>query len=43
MVSGIIEVTPDNVSPRLIDFGTGSCDNAATVTVNGNIYNVELN
>ncbi len=43
MVSGVIEVTPDNVSPRIIDFGTGSCENAATVTVNGNTYNVELN
>ena len=43
IVSGVIEVKPDNVSPRVINFGTGSCDNAATVTVNGNIYNVEMN
>lgn len=43
IVSGVIEVTPDNVSPRIIDFGSGGCDNAATVTVNGNTYDVELN
>lgn len=43
VVSGVIEVTPDNVSTRIIDFGTTGCDNAATVTVNGNVYEVEMN
>jgi len=43
IVSGVINLTPDNVSPRVIDFGSGSCDNDATVTVNGNVYEVELN
>lgn len=42
VVSGVIEVTPDNVSPRIIDFGSGGCDNDATVTVNGNVFDVEM-
>jgi hypothetical protein len=41
-VSGVIEVQPDNVSPRIIDFGNGSCDNDATVTVNGFVIDVEM-
>ena len=41
-VSGIIEVTPDNVSPRILDFGSGGCDNNATVSVNGYTFDVEM-
>ncbi len=41
-VSGVIEVTPDNVSPRIIDFGSGTCDNDATVSVNGYTFDVEM-
>jgi hypothetical protein len=43
IVSGIIVVAPDNVSPRTINFGSGTCDNDATVEVNGNTYDVEMN
>lgn len=43
IVSGVIEVTPDNVSPRIIDFGSGGCDNDATVSVNGYTFDVEMN
>lgn len=41
-VSGVIEVQPDNVAPRIIDFGSGSCDNDATVSVNGYVIDVEM-
>lgn len=41
--AGIIDVTPSGKSTRTIDFGmAGNCDNDATVTVNGKIYNIKL-
>lgn len=42
IVSGSLQVTPANHSARLVDYGTGACDNQATVTINGNVYNVTL-
>lgn len=42
-VSGKFEMTPSGKATRYVDFGTGACDNAATVTINGHIYNVSLN
>ncbi len=41
-VSGTAEVTPANRPTRYIDFGDGSCDNLATVTVNGNEHIIQL-
>jgi hypothetical protein len=41
-VSGIIEYTPGSRPTRYINFGTGACDNLATVTINGNVYNITL-
>lgn len=41
-VSGTIEITPSGKPERILDFGSGSCDNQATVTVNGNTYNITL-
>jgi len=35
LVSGIIEVKPENRLLRTIDFGTGLCDELITITVNG--------
>lgn len=35
MVSGILEVSPEGMEMRTIDFGTGDCDNSATLTVGG--------
>jgi len=43
IVSGTMTITPDNLNPRYVDFGSGSCDNDATVTVNGNVYDIEMN
>ncbi len=31
--SGTIEITPDKKLPRKIDFGNGSCDNIATISI----------
>lgn len=33
MVSGIIQVTPDGLNTRELDFGDGTCDNKATLTI----------
>jgi hypothetical protein len=41
-VSGIIELMPANRATRTIDFGDGSCDNEAVVTINGKTYTVQL-
>lgn len=41
--SGTIAHTPNNKPTRVIDFGDGACDNKATVTINGTVYNITLN
>jgi hypothetical protein len=41
-VSGILEHTPTGRATRSIDFGTGTCDNQATVTINGVVYTITL-
>ena len=41
--SGIITVTPSNKPVRTIDYGTGTCDANATVTINGTAYPIILN
>ncbi len=35
---GKLTLSPPNLSDRIIDFGTGGCDNNATVTINGVVY-----
>lgn len=40
--NGIIDVTPSGLATRRIDFGSGDCDNQATVTINGNVLNFEM-
>jgi len=37
-VSGTISYTPGSRPTRLIDYGTGICDNLATITINGHTY-----
>ncbi|NOU47052.1 MAG: hypothetical protein HOO86_08325 [Bacteroidales bacterium] len=41
-VSGTVEITPNNRPVRLLDYGEGVCDNQATVTVNGETFNIIL-
>lgn len=35
VVSGKLEITPQGLATRYVDFGNGSCDGTVTVTVNG--------
>ncbi|MCC6837275.1 MAG: hypothetical protein IT234_01940 [Bacteroidia bacterium] len=41
-VAGQVGITPNGKATRFINFGNGTCDNAATVTINGNVYNITL-
>lgn len=41
-VSGKIEYTPGSRAMRLIDYGSGTCDFNATVTINGQVYDITL-
>lgn len=42
LVSGQLEVTPANLLTRYVDFGSGACDNKATVTINGTSFIVPM-
>lgn len=42
VVSGTLELVPDGLDPRVLDFGSGTCDNQATITVNGNTFNIPM-
>jgi hypothetical protein len=35
---GIVEITPDGLKTRTVDFGNGTCDNVGTFTVGGNTF-----
>ena len=39
---GRIEMQPQGKALRTIDFGDGSCDNDATVTINNKVFNIKL-
>jgi hypothetical protein len=42
IVSGEIKIEPQNLVERFINFGSGACDDKATVTVLGNSYEITL-
>ncbi|MFN5182853.1 MAG: hypothetical protein ACK5D5_07490, partial [Bacteroidota bacterium] len=42
-VQGTINHQPADKPLRVIDFGNGTCDNIATITVNGQTYTFQLN
>ncbi len=42
IVSGTLEIKPDDKPLRILDFGSGDCDNIATVLVNGVVYTIFL-
>ena len=42
VVSGTLDIIPQGFATRTVDFGAGACDNNATVTINGNTYNVNM-
>jgi len=42
IVSGVLDITPSGKPTRTLNYGSGACDNQATVTINGNTYNITL-
>lgn len=42
LVSGSLDLIPSGFATRTVDFGTGDCDNKATITINGNVYIVTM-
>jgi hypothetical protein len=42
IVSGKVNITPEGKPGRLVDYGTGACDNDATVTINSRTFNIKL-
>ncbi len=42
IVSGTVSITPSGKATRVLDYGTGTCDDQATVTINGNTYVITL-
>lgn len=43
IVSGSLDIIPSGLLTRSVDFGTGTCDNLATVTIAGNSFIVPMN
>jgi hypothetical protein len=41
--SGVLELTPQGLETRIIDFGNNSCDDKAKYTLNGNTIGFKLN
>ena len=42
IAQGIMQLTPTGKATRTLDFGNGTCDNLATVTVNGQTFTITL-
>lgn len=42
ITSGSLDLTPDGFKTRTVDFGSGTCDDDATYTVNGQTINFKL-
>ena len=42
IVSGSLEITPEGLAARSLDYGGGDCDNQATLTVKGNTFQITL-
>lgn len=42
ITDGALEVRPAGLATRYVDYGDGSCDNDATVTVNGATFNINM-
>ncbi len=41
--SGVISITPGSHPARVVDFGSGTCDDQAVVTINGTPHTITLN
>ena len=42
ITQGTVQLQPQGKALRTIDFGTGTCDNNATVTINNHVYNISF-
>lgn len=42
VTKGKLDLTPQNLATRTVDYGDGTCDNAASVEVNGNTYHFTM-
>jgi hypothetical protein len=40
--SGVLEIKPEGLATRIIDFGNGTCDNTATLTINDRVFNFSM-
>jgi hypothetical protein len=40
---GTLDLTPEGLSARTIDYGNGTCDSKATLTINGNTFTFNMN
>lgn len=40
--SGSVDITPDGLKTRTIDFGNGVCDNKATMTIDGRVFEFSM-
>ncbi len=38
ITKGVVTISPDGKSPRTVDFGDGTCDSKATISINGNKF-----
>ena len=43
MESGTLDITPEGSTVRTIDYGNGTCDSKATITINGNTFAFNMN
>lgn len=41
--SGKVDLTPEGLATRTVDFGNGTCDKKATLTINGNTFTFDMN
>lgn len=41
--SGRIDLTPEGLAVRTVDYGNGTCDSQATLTINGNTFSFTMN
>lgn len=41
--SGKVEITPEGLAVRTIDYGSGTCDSQATITISGNTFSFTMN
>ncbi|GAB4283939.1 MAG: hypothetical protein Kow0068_08920 [Marinilabiliales bacterium] len=42
ITKGVLEIAPDGLKTRTIDYGDGNCDNDATVEIGNRTYSIEL-